>query len=303
MSTEPEILAPPTTSGPQAKPELSPLWQQIHAFARHRLAIAGVVVLVILVIFCFLGPLFYHTDQVHTNLAEINRPPSGSHPLGTDNVGYDVLGRLMAGGQTSLEIAFGSCLIATIFGVMWGATAGYIGGAVDSVLMRIVDAALAVPVLFLLLFIAAFVTPSVKSLILILAAISWIYPARVVRGEALRLRTMQFVHASRLLGASRVRVILSHIIANCTGVIAVSVTFMMADAILSIAALSFLGLGLQPPTASWGAMLSDGVNYLLDGYWWLIYPAGIMIVLSVLALNLIGDALRDVTEHRARAWS
>jgi peptide/nickel transport system permease protein len=267
-------------------------------FAENRLALVGVVIVVFMFLFCFVGPLIWRTNQINTDINNITAPPSAAHPLGTDNVGYDVLGQLMAGGQTSLEIGLVAALLATTFGVLWGAVAGFIGGWLDQVMMRIVDSLLAIPTLFLLLVLAAMFTPSIWMLIFIVALVAWLVPARLIRGETLSLRTREYVEAVRVMGGSDARIVLRHIIPNTIGTIMVNSTFQVADAILTIAALSFLGLGVPPPATNWGAMLSDGVSYTFEGYWWLIYPAGLAIVITVVAFNLIGDAMRDAFEVR-----
>jgi peptide/nickel transport system permease protein len=250
------------------------------------------------ILFCYLGPLVYHTDQVHIELSQAALPPSGAHPLGTNEVGYDQLGRLMVGGQTSLEVGIAAALLATVFGTLWGAIAGYAGGFIDSAMMRVVDALLAVPALFLLLFLASIARPTAGLLILVIALVSWLGPARLVRGEALSLRTRDFVTSARLMGGGPWRAVLRHIAPNAIGTVVVNATFQVADAILIVAALSFLGLGIPPPAANWGDMLSSGISYTYAGYWWLIYPPGLAIVLVVIAFNFLGDALRDSFDVR-----
>ena len=272
----------------------------LRRFADNRMALAGVAVVVLLTIFCFLGPLFYHTDQVHTRIGMETLPPGPGHPLGTDNVGYDQLGRLMVGGQTSLEVAFGAAAVAVLLGVFWGSVAGYAGGLLDGAMMRVVDALLAIPALFLLLFLATVFRPSVPMLIIVVGLTAWLVPARLVRGEALSLRTREYVQAAKTMGVRPPTLVMRHIVSNSVGTILVNSTFQVADAILVVAALSFLGLGIPPPAANWGSMLSDGLNYTYSGYWWLTYPPGIAIVLTVVAFNLIGDGLRDAFGLDAR---
>jgi peptide/nickel transport system permease protein len=267
-------------------------------FIENRLAVFGLGVVIFMLLFCFAGPLIYHTDQINTDITNLTLAPSATHPLGTDDVGYDVLGRLMVGGQTSLEIGLAAAILATTFGVLWGAVAGFLGGWIDQLMMRIVDSLLAIPTLFLLLVLAAMFVPSVPMLIFIVALVAWLVPARLIRGETLSLRTREYVEAVRVMGGSNARIVLRHIIPNTIGTIMVNATFQVADAILTIAALSFLGLGVPPPATNWGRMLSDGVSYTYAGYWWLIYPAGLAIVITVVAFNLIGDALRDAFEVR-----
>ena len=265
----------------------------VRSFADNRLAVAGLAAVVLLTLFCFVGPLLYHTDQIHTRLALETLRPGAGRPLGTDDVGYDQLGRLMVGGQTSLEVAFGAAAVAVLLGVLWGATAGYFGGIIDGAMMRVVDALLAIPALFLLLFLATVFRPSVVMLILVVGLTAWLVPARLVRGEALSIRTREYVLAAKTMGVRSPTVILRHVVTNCIGTILVNATFQVADAILVVAALSFLGLGIPPPATNWGSMLSDGLNFTYSGYWWLTYPPGIAIVLTVVAFNLVGDGMRD----------
>ena len=270
----------------------------LDVFLEHRLAVVGVGIIVVIALFSFAGPLFYHTDQVHVNLALETQAPSGAHPLGTDQDGYDQLGRMMQGGQITLEVGLAAALIATVVGVLWGAVAGYAGGLVDAAMMRIVDSGLAIPPLFLLLVIVTIVPVSKVVIILVVASVSWLTTSRLVRGEALSLRVRDFVQAVKVMGGGGTRAVLRHIAPNAVGTIMVNATFQVADAISLIVALSYLGLGIQPPATDWGGMLTKGSTFLYDGYWWLIYPPGIAIILVVIAFNFIGDGLRDAFEVR-----
>jgi len=279
----------------------TPMWKlAVESFTHNRLSVIGVGIIVFFVLFCFVGPAVYHTDQLHGVLSETYLAPGGGHPLGTDKDGYDELGRIMKGGQASLEIAFLTATIATVIGTLWGAVAGLAGGVVDAVMMRIVDALLAVPFLFIVLIVATRFNASVLTLSLILGGFSWLFPARLVRGEVLALKVRDFVAAARVMGSTRWRLVRRHLIPNALGTVVVNITFQVADAILAVAALGFLGFGLNYPRVSWGDMLSDGINFLLDGYWWLIYPVGIALVLVVMAANFVGDGLRDAVDVRLR---
>ncbi|MEX6429814.1 ABC transporter permease [Ferrimicrobium acidiphilum] len=269
----------------------------VRSFFDNKLGILGVSLLVLLLLFSFVGPIFYHSDTTIATY-NINLPPGPGHPLGTDPSGRDVLGRLMTGGQDSLIIGIVSALVSTIIGTLWGAISGFFGGAVDTVMMRIVDVLLAIPTIFILLYLETIYHPTVLLLIITISVVSWLTAARLVRGETLSLRTREYVRAVRIMGGGRFRTIVRHIIPNTIGVVVVQATFSVANAILILATLGFLGFGLAPPAADWGSMLSGGVNYIYDGYWWLIYPAGILIVLTVLAFNFIGDAMRDALEVR-----
>jgi peptide/nickel transport system permease protein len=270
------------------------------AFIQNRMALVGTAIVVVMVLFSFVGPLFYHTDQVNTNLAIMNQPPSSAHPLGTDDVGYDVLGRLMKSGQSSLEIGLAAALLATFVGSVWGAVAGYFGGALDATMMRVVDAVLSIPALVLILLLASVLKPDLPALILVVALVAWLAPARLVRGETISLRTREYAQQAKGMGGGGGWIIRRHILPNAAGTIVVQATFEVANAILLLAALSFLGLGPPPPATNWGSMLSDGLNFIYDGEWWLIYPAGLCIVLTVLGFNFIGDGLRAAFEVRLR---
>jgi len=269
-------------------------------FVRSPAAMISLGVLVAVVVFCFAGPLFYHTDQIHVNLAAKDLAPGTGHPLGTDDVGHDILGRLMYGGQASLEIGVAAGIIATVIGMLWGAVAGYAGGWLDIVMMRVVDAGIAVPALFLLMVAASILTPSVPVLIVIIGVVSWLVPARLVRAEAVSLRSREYVQAMIAMGGGWRRAVFRHIIPNVVGTVVVNATFQVADAIMLVAYLSFLGLGVPLPRTDWGGILAGGLNYALDGYWWMIVPAGVAIVIVVCAFNFIGDGLRDAFEVRLR---
>ncbi|HXP19921.1 MAG TPA: ABC transporter permease [Streptosporangiaceae bacterium] len=261
--------------------------------AANPMTLAGATMIVAMTAFCFAGPLFYRTDLVHVNLLLGNRRPGAGHLLGTDADGVDVLGRLMRGGQLSLVVGMAAGLLGAVIGSLWGAVAGYLGGVADAVMMRVVDAVIAIPALVLLLLLTAIYPPSPAVLVLVIAATSWLGTARLVRGEALTLRSREYVQAVRMLGGGRARAIFLHIAPNALGTIAVSVSFQIADAILLLATLSYLGLGVQPPSSDWGDMIAGGVQYIYDGYWWEIYPAGLAIIVVVVAFNLVGDGLRD----------
>ena len=239
--------------------------------------------------------------KLQLTLQIANQPPSLKHLLGTDEVGYDELGRLMAGGRITLLVALAVAVLATSFGLIWGCVAGVSGGVVDSLMMRIVDAALAIPGIFLLIFLNSILKPSVFVLIFVITALAWLVPSRLVRAEVLSLRERPFVEASRSAGATGVRIVIRHMVPNVFGTVVVNATFQVADAVLTVAALSFLGLGIPPPAANWGSMLANGVNYTFAGYWWQIWPAGLCIVAVVVGFNFIGEGLRDAIDVRLTA--
>jgi peptide/nickel transport system permease protein len=276
----------------------SPWVLVLRTFAQNKLAIIGVGAVVFITLFSFVGPLIYHTDQINPNLVLVNQAPSSAHLLGTDDSGFDILGRLMKGGQSSIEVGLAVGFASTILGLLYGAISGYIGGAFDGFLMRIVDIGYAIPIVFLFIFMAQIFKPDLTLLIVLLVAVSWLIPARLVRGETLSLRTREYVQAVQVMGGRSWRIVGRHIIPNTIGVIMVTVTFQVANAILTLAVLQYLGFGLPPTTPTWGSMLSNGTTYLQDGYWWEIYPALIIIVITVVAFNFIGDALQDAFDVR-----
>jgi peptide/nickel transport system permease protein len=263
------------------------------ALAASPLACAALAIIAVVIVFCFVGPVFYHWDQAHVHLSLGNKPPGAGHPLGTDANGVDILGQLMVGGQLSLEAGVAAGVLAAVVGSLWGAVAGYLGGFVDAIMMRIVDAAIAIPALVLLLLLVTIYSPSAWVLVIVIAATSWLGTARLVRAEALTLRVREYVQAVRVMGGGGLRAILRHIAPNAAGTIAVNVTFQVANAILTLATLSYLGLGVQPPSVDWGDMIGAGIQYIDDGYWWQIYPAGLAIICVVVAFTMLGDGLRD----------
>ncbi len=282
----------------EARPRGSMLRLTVVSFLENKLAVAGLGILVLLVLFCFVGTHIYITNQKTVNPVINNLGPTGSYLLGTDGEGFDVLGRLMVAGQSSIEIGLAAGLLAAIFGTLYGAVSAVAGGFVDAIMMRIVDALFSVPALFLLILLAAIFSPNLPLMIVVISFISWLGPARLVRGEALSLRTREYVQAVKVAGGTQRRIVLRHIVPNTIGTIMVNTSFLIADSILLLAALSYLGLGLPNTTPTWGGMLSNGTEVIFDGYWWQLYPAGVAIVLTVVAFNFVGDALRDSLDVR-----
>lgn len=274
-------------------------WSQALAtFVENKLAVVSSAMLLLILLFCFVGPLLYHTNQTASNLLIVNLAPSAHHLLGTTPNGRDELGRLMVGGQSTLEVGLAVGIGATLFGLAWGVISGYAGGWLDAIMMRIVDALLSIPFLFFVVLLASLVTPNLLLIIAVIVAVSWLSTARLARGETLSLRTRDYVAAAQVVGAGRSRILSRHITPNLLGAVVVNATLKVADAILTFAYLSFLGLGLPPPATNWGSILTAGVNNLFDGYWWQLWPAAVLIILTVLTVNVLGDALRDVVERR-----
>jgi peptide/nickel transport system permease protein len=268
-------------------------------FAENKLALAGLGFIVFILLFCFVGPHIYVTNQVNTDLIDTLCTPSGQHLFGCDDVGYDELGRLMVGGQTSLEVGLAAACVSVLFGTLYGAISGFAGGFIDALMMRIVDAGLSLPSLMVIMILSVIFHPTPTVIIFIIAVFYWFGVARLVRGETLALRNREYVQAVKVIGGRPLRAVLRHIVPNAIGTIIVQGTFAVADAILTLAILGFLTLGVAPPSTDWGSMLSGGLTYIQGGnYWWLIYPPGVLIILTCIAFNFIGDALRDAFETR-----
>ncbi len=270
-------------------------------FASNRFALVSLVFLVALVLFCFVGPILYRTNQTSATLLNANLAPSGPFPLGTDPDGFNELGRLMLGGQSTLEVGFAVAVLSTAFGALWGAAAGYVGGVVDVVLMRVVDTALSFPYLFLAVLLATLFQPSLWLIVGTITAVSWPSTARIVRGETLSLRTRDYVTAARGFGSLQLRLVSRHILPNSVGSILVNFTLRVATAIFIFALLAYLGLGVPLPATSWGQMLQQGITHLYDNYWWELWLPGVAIVLTVVAVSAIGDGLYDVVVKRQAA--
>ncbi len=263
-------------------------------FRQNPLAMAGAVTVLLLYLVAIFAPVLTQYDPVsHGDLPEMrHQPPSREHLLGTDKFGRDVLTRLVYGSRISLMVSFLAVTISVVLGSIIGAAAGYTGGIVDAVLMRMVDALMSIPRLFLLLTCIALFSRSLLLVTVLLGATGWMGTARLVRGQILSLKNREFVSAAEALGAGNSRIVLRHLIPNALTVIIVSATLRIGLIILVEAALSFLGLGVPPPTPSWGQMVYEGRDVLLDGWWVSTFP-GMAIVVTVVAYNLLGDGLRD----------
>jgi peptide/nickel transport system permease protein len=284
-------------------------------FRRHKMALMGVLVLVLLFLYAFGGSIFASEKYANFNDTTISlQPPSLAHPFGTDAIGRDILARTIYGGQISLIIGLFAVMIETFFGILVGALAGYYGGVLDNILMRITEAMLNIPEIFLLIVMAKFFagripdlalfgrtfSGSVVVIVVIIGATSWMYLARIVRAEFLSLKENDFVLAARATGTSNIEIIFRHILPNSIAPIVVTATLGVANAILAEAYISFLGLGVQPPTATWGNMLDGANNYLDTAPWMWLFP-GLLILLTVLSINFLGDGLRDALEPPSRA--
>lgn len=281
-----------------ARPLASPTFRR---FRRHRLASFGAATIVILTLGCFLGPFLLPFDDTTIDIMSRFAPPlSGAHILGTDELGRDMLARLMMGGRVSLIVGFTAMAIGMALGILVGAVAGYHGGWLGALLMRLVDAVLCFPTIFLLLALAALVSPGLLSIIILIAATSWMDVARIVEGQVKSLRERDFAVAAQVLGASDARIILHELVPNAVAPIVVAATLNVARAILLESYVSFLGYGIQPPVPSWGNMLNNAQIYLTSAPWLAILP-GLAITLAVTSFNFLGDGLRDALDPRMRA--
>ncbi len=267
-------------------------------FWRNPLTIAGIIGLGFLVLFSFVGPLFYRVSPLTPHLAHMMQPPGGHFPLGTDDLGRDYLARVMVGGQSSIIVGFAAALVSMLVGIIYGMVSAMSTRGIDTIMMRIVDIILSVPPLFILLFLDAVFRPSVVIMVFILASTAWLQVARLVRAEVMSLKTRVYVEAAQALGASTWRIMVRHLFPNFMGTVLVAGTFAVADSILAIATLSFLGLGLPPPAPNWGADLANAMNYLYQPSWWLVYPPGLAILLAELSINFLGDGLRQAFDTR-----
>lgn len=277
------------------RPEPSRAWRR---FWRHPMGGIGVAGLIFVILFSFLGPVIYHVSPDATNLLDLMHAPSLQFPLGTDQLGRNYLARVMVGGQLSLIVGFASAFGTMILGVAYGLISGYLGGIVDMVLMRIVDILLTIPSLFLLLLLDAMFQPSAVVLTFIIVFTSWFPASRLVRSEVLSLKQRDYIEASRAFGASGWHIMLRELLPNVMGTVMVATTFQVAASIITIATLSFLGLGLPPPTPNWGALLSSSMSYMYQGAWWLIYPPGIALLMTMLSFNFISEAMKSAVDVR-----
>lgn len=307
-----------TTSRPvqlaeETYPSRSLLQLTVRRFRRHRMAMVGLAILLVIVLYIGIGSLVFSEAYANYNDTSIRlQPPSAQHPFGTDTVGRDILARTVYGGQISLIIGLFAVLVEVTLGTLIGAVSGYYGGMVDSLLMRFTEALMSIPSLLLLLVMAKFLSGKIPDLmlfgrtfsgsvvviILIIGLTGWTYLARIVRSSFLSLKESDFVLAARALGIPDRRIIFSHILPNTMASVIVAATLGVATAILSEAYISFLGLGVRPPTATWGSMLDGAYDYLEQAPWLWFYP-GLLIILTVMSINFVGDGLRDALDPRS----
>lgn len=265
----------------------------------NRLAVAGALVVGVLVAVAALAPLIAPHDPYDVDVTAILLPPSLEHPFGTDELGRDVFSRMVYGARVSLEVGFVAAGLATLVGVLLGALAGYYGGKVEALIMRFTDMMLCFPTFFLILAVIALLEPSIVNIMAVIGLTSWMGVARLVRAEFLTLKERDYVIAARSLGASDARIIFRHILPNSLAPVLVALTLGVAGAILTESGLSFLGLGVQPPLASWGNILNQGKANIEIAWWLSLFP-GLAILVTVLGYNLLGEGIRDALDPRLR---
>ncbi len=268
-------------------------------FCKNKLALAGSGIVLLLFLVSLFAPWFAPYDPGQIDLKNVLMPPSMDHWLGTDQLGRDVLSRMIWGARISLKVGFAATGVSIVIGTLLGAVAGYYGGWVDAVIMRFVDIMLCFPTFFLILAVIAFLEPSIWNIMIIIGLTGWMGVTRLVRADFISLRERDFVQAARAIGAGDARIIFLHILPNAMASILVAATLGIAGAILTESALSFLGIGVQPPTPSWGNILTAGKDNI-DIAWWLSLYPGLAILVTVLGYNLLGEGLRDALDPRLR---
>lgn len=304
LSTSPRarslaVAAGPGVAGPGFRGGESPLRLAGRRFLRHRLAAAGCVGCLLLILSAILAPVLAPHDPLQIDImAKFARPMENDFVLGGDEVGRDLLSRLLYAGRISLLVGFAAMAVTISIGTVVGLAAGYFGGRVDSVLMRLTDALMCFPTIFLLLVLAAFVGASVVSVTLIIGLTAWMELARLLRNQTLALRERDYVDAARALGANHGRIIFRHLLPNSLAPIVVAATLNVANAVLAESYISYLGYGIQPPDASWGNMLNNAQSYFTDAPWIALFP-GVFITLTVTGFNFVGDGLRDALDPRS----
>lgn len=270
-------------------------------FRRHRLALFGLGVFALITLASFGAPWLSPFDPDKIDILARNQAPNAEHLLGTDGTGRDVATRILYAGRVSLTVAVVAVALAAVIGITIGSLSGYFGGVIDTVLMRATDTVMSVPMVIVAIALVAVLGPSLRNVIVLFGVLGWPAMARIVRAQFLSYRESMFVEASQALGANHLRIIVRHILPNSVGAIVVTATFDAGRAILLEAGLSFLGLGVQPPTASWGNMINTARTVtIIENFPWLWLPPGIMIAVTVLVLNFVGDGLRDALDPHAR---
>ncbi|MGI8348666.1 ABC transporter permease [Niallia circulans] len=275
-------------------------WKDVFTrFKKNKLAVFGLVLLILLIVMSLIGPLLTPYNYYENDYTKTNQPPSAEHYFGTDDLGRDMFARIWYGAKISLFIGVAAALIDLVIGVIWGGIAGYKGGKTDEVMMRIADVLYGIPYLLLVILLMVVLGQGIWTMILAMSITGWINMARMVRGQVLSLKSQEYILASRTLGASVSRIMSKHLVPNAMGPILVTLTLTVPNAIFTEAFLSYLGLGLTPPLASWGTMANDGIGALQYYPWRLFFPA-MFICLTIFSFNVIGDGIRDALDPRLR---
>jgi oligopeptide transport system permease protein len=265
---------------------------------RNRLAVTGGVMLIVLSLACIIGPWLSPYDYAEQDLDNTFAPPGAAHWLGTDQLGRDLLVRILYGGRISLGVGLCATIVALTIGVTYGAVAGWVGGRTDAVMMRLVDIIYAMPFTIFVILLMVFFGRNIVLLFVAIGAVEWLTMARIVRGQIMSLKKMEFIEAARSLGFGNRRIIFRHLLPNALGPIIVYATLTIPAVMLLEAFLSFLGLGVQPPMSSWGTLIKDGAEKM-EEYWWLLVFPGTLFSLTLFSLNFLGDGLRDALDVRA----
>ncbi|HEY8932386.1 MAG TPA: ABC transporter permease [Rariglobus sp.] len=298
LSPAPEKLPSAEVTIPQIERGVSPWLDAWHRLRRNHLAVFGGVVLILLSLLCLAGPWLSPYGYEETNLNNTFSSPSGAHWLGTDQLGRDLLTRLMFGGRISLMVGLVATFVALAIGVVYGAISGYAGGKLDRLMMRIVDIIYALPFTIFVILLTVLFGRDIKLIFVAIGAVEWLTMARIVRGQIMSIKRMEFIEAARSLGLGTPRIIFRHMIPNILGPIIVYTTLTIPGVMLLEAFLGFLGLGVQPPMSSWGVLIKDGAERMEEYPWLLIFP-GTVFSLTLFSLNFLGDGLRDALDVRA----
>ena len=297
MSAQANASTDTAQAVPLKKPSLAA--QNARLFLRNPGAVGGLAFMLLIIVSVVLAPWIMPFEPQELDLLAIRKPPSAAHLLGTDLTGRDMLTRILYGGRVSLLIGLLAVIIRTVIGLFLGAVSGYFGGGVDFVIQRVVDIMMVFPTIFLLLILVAVFGPSPLTLLVALGLLSWPFDARIFRGQVLSIRELDYILAARSIGTTTGGIIRQHIVPNGMPLVLVNMTLGIGETIIAEAGISFLGLGVQPPTPSWGNMVTAANNLtLIQRFWWLWVPPGVVLVSTVVALNLVGDALRDIMDPR-----
>ncbi|KOO48927.1 ABC transporter permease [Viridibacillus arvi] len=288
------------------RPSLGVFKETLLSILKNKLAIIGLFLLVVIIFLALFGPSMVPYSGSQQNLTNVNKAPSGEHWFGTDNLGRDMWSRTWQGARVSLTIGFIAAIVDLVVGVIVGGVSGYMAGRgkfgdrVDSLLMRIVEILYGIPYLLVVILLMVIMEPGITTIIIALSITGWVGMARIIRGQILLLKSQEYVLAAEKLGTSHVKIIMRHLLPNTMGIIIINLTFTIPTAIFAEAFLSFLGLGVQAPFASWGTMANDSLGVILSGHWWRLFFPGFMIALTMFAFNAFGDGIQDALDPRAR---